>query len=132
MAISFKPRLIPEVFNGNKTVTRRSASSGYAVGQEHAILPGMARQSMGRLRVTAVETLPLEPMDDDEARAEGFADLEEFKAYWLLLHKSWDPGKLVKRIEFVVLIQTHRLCGCCDGDGISELEQPRITDGEVH
>lgn len=131
MSISFKPQLIVEVFNGNKTATRRSASSRLAPGQEHAILPGMARTSMGRLVITKVSTERLGDITEADVLLEGFQSFEEFKSYWIFLHKDYDPEKLVKRVEFVVVQQTHRLCAQCNGAGVNELEHPRGFDGEV-
>lgn len=116
--MTFKPELIPEVFNGNKRVTRRSANARYKPGDECAIQPGMGRESMGRMRVLKVTVEELGMVDDAEAKLEGFKGIQDFIEYWIQLHKSWDPSTKVKRIQFEVIEQTHKLCPTCNGPGV--------------
>lgn len=117
----FGAALIPEVFNGNKTVTRRPGSTHYKVGNEQAIQPGRGRHSMGRLVITKVTEEELGCVDDAEAKLEGFSGHRQFVEYWIQLYGSWDPKTKVKRIEFRVVEQTHKLCPTCDGFGVMQV-----------
>jgi hypothetical protein len=119
--MTFKPQLIVEIFNGGKTVTRRKAASHYKAGDVVAIQPGMGRPSMGKLRILSVTEGTLGEVDDAEAKLEGFPGIREFIDFWEAEFGKFDPARPVKRIEFEVIEQTYKLCGCCDGAGVQEV-----------
>lgn len=124
----FKPQLLEQIFAGEKTVTRRPVKpgeAGYRVGQVLSIQPGMARNSVGRIRLTGASREPLGQIArrPGEAGREGFGSFTEFLDYWRSLYKGkWDPSEEVWRLEFELLEQTHEICSCCGGAGVEEIE----------
>lgn len=123
----FKPVLIEKILSGEKTVTRRPVKMRgeqchYEVGKIYAIQPGMARVSVGRVRVITAAPVLLDPITDDEAHLEGFPDANAFKLYWINLYGNLKAPEGVWRIEFELVEQTHAICTCCDGAGTQLLE----------
>lgn len=127
----FKPILIRQVLTGAKTVTRRPVKSEkpcrYEAGREYSIAPGMARPSIGRIRIVSVRSEELGDIDDADAVLEGFPDAAAFRAYWRALYGGmWDCGLPVWRIEFELVEKLGLICGCCGGVGMVELSDPMV------
>lgn len=123
----FKPVLLEKVLDGTKTVTRRplgrSGEAPYRVGQTYAIQPGMARVSVGRIKVLDVGVSPLSWIKiGNAAQLEGFETPEEFIEYWIALYGNFDGDQIVARIEFVLVEQTHELCEHCAALGVTPLK----------
>jgi hypothetical protein len=96
------------VLDGRKTVTRRPVREGvpcqYVEGRDYAVQPGRGKFSQGRIRVLLVSREPVGDVDDDDARAEGFEDAEQFFEKWEQLYGAgFDPMQPVWRIEFVLV-----------------------------
>ena len=103
--MNFKPELCAKVLDGTKTVTRRPVGQRrecqYQGGRGYAVCPGRGKHQLGRMVVLDVRTEPVGAITDAEAVLEGFADRDEFVAYWRKLYRGqWDPDLPVFRIEF--------------------------------
>lgn len=74
--------------------------------REYAVQPGRAKKAVGLIRITGMAIERLQSITEDDARAEGVASVEEFRALWDKIHRKtagarWDDNPLVVRIEFV-------------------------------
>ena len=122
----FKPVLIEEIAAGRKTVTRRPVDDKpcpWVAGKTYALLPGMARNSVGRILIKSVEQQYLQQIDNEDAVKEGFADAAAFAEYWSALYKGkFDKQMKVWRVEFELVELTHEICKCCNGLGAREIE----------
>jgi hypothetical protein len=111
--VIFKPELVKKILAGEKTVTRRPAKqlqsiglaniyspSHYKPGKEYAVQPGRGKKGVARIRIKRVNLEALGIIDQDEARAEGFASVYAFAEYWAEIYCQWEPTRLVHRIEF--------------------------------
>jgi hypothetical protein len=91
----FKTKLIDKILNGKKTVTRRNKQQA-KIG---AIVNLMANKDYSKeteiyIQITSVYKQKLGDMTDEDARKEGFANLDLFMGYWLKeIEKCWDPKK---------------------------------------
>ena len=82
-------KLVDAVLAGHKTEQRRDGVYGY---------PGETFELEGRtFEITSLTHDPLRNMTDAEARAEGFPDLEAYRALIVRMHRGmdWDPNHLV-------------------------------------
>jgi|GEM_PF-3017492 len=134
----FKPVLIEKIIAGTKTVTRRPIDGrthpnyecSYKPGKVYSIQPGMARPTVARIRVLAVERTRLRTTfwDDFEASREGFPGPEEFEAYWRDLYGGkFDGDRWVWRIAFELVEVVAQVCPCCDGKSVVPLTLAGVT-----
>jgi len=82
-------RLVESALAGTKTQQRRDGIYAY---------PGETFELEGvEFTVTSLERKSLGDMTDDDARSEGFPNMEVYKQLILSMHKgmSWDAGHLV-------------------------------------
>lgn len=113
--MNFQPELAAQVMAGEKTVTRRLVSDNprspwfeggcsLQVGRDYAVCPGRGKNAIGRVRIIRATLEPLALLNyDQEARREGFDDVEAFEAAWRSINGAYDPESLVWRIEFEVV-----------------------------
>lgn len=112
--MNFRPELAAKVMAGEKTVTRRLVSTNpgspwyedgckLVVGHDYAICPGRGKRAIGRVRIVDARFKRLGFLTDSEARAEGFANREQFESAWTAINGAYDPHALVWRVEFVVV-----------------------------
>jgi hypothetical protein len=91
------------VVSGRKTATRRLVKGDKPrcrVGQPLAVQPGRGQKAVCRVLVTEVSRARLGEMTDEDGRAEGYNDLQAFRAVWERMHGSWDPEAAVWVIRF--------------------------------
>lgn len=111
--MNFRPELAEKVMAGEKTVTRRLVSENprspwwrercaYQPGKVFTVNPGRGQVNIGTAVVIDVCLVPLDPISDDEARAEGFEDAAAFWDAFNAINKGKDvdPGTDVWRISF--------------------------------
>jgi hypothetical protein len=103
--VIFQPDLIVPILRRQKTETRQprrpdQADCRYKTGHSYAVQPGRGRCGIATISVLNVHTEPLGQLTPASARAEGFADLPEFEAYWLRMHGRYDPDQPVWVIAF--------------------------------
>lgn len=108
----FGPALLPKVLDGTKTMTRRRAywsgiapiRSRYHGGKTYAVQPGRGQKSVARVLVTSVRGPErMDAMTADDARREGFPNVDAFFDYWVKLYgRPSDPQDLFERLVWVI------------------------------
>ena len=109
--MNFQPELAEKVMAGEKTVTRRLVSHNprspwfvdrcsLKVNHSYAVCPGRGKHAIGRVVVTSVELVPLDPIDADEAHLEGFESVAAFWDAFNAINPNVDAGEYVWRIAF--------------------------------
>lgn len=63
----------------------------YAVGKDYAVQPGRTAKGIARIRITDIRCEDVRNISDEDVKAEGFADHEEFFEVWCTMH---DPAIL--------------------------------------
>lgn len=98
----FKPRMIEAIVEGRKFETRRPCNGPcpYVVGRTYAVQPGRGKKAVGRIYVWDVEPQHLDQITEVDARAEGFANRQDFMAYWKQLYGHVDAEQQVYVIRF--------------------------------
>ena len=104
----FGTEMVEKILEGSKTETRRwhdpskpcRYSPGGGPGGSYAVQPGRGKHAVARIRVVEVGLEPLGMIDEEAARREGFAGVEEFRGYWRGLHGWWNPSVFVWVIRF--------------------------------
>jgi hypothetical protein len=125
-----------KVQSGEKTQTRRVAKAGetahywqgwhedadvvirsvktakghqkWSTAGEYPAIPKMYQKAFGRICITAIRLEGLHEIDEHDARAEGVASVEEYKALWESINGKtkgarWNDNPLVWVIEFMYL-----------------------------
>jgi uncharacterized protein YqfB (UPF0267 family) len=92
--VIFRPELARLIRAGRKTQTRRPARvepvCRYQPGKTYAVQPGRGQFAVCRIHVTTVRKELAGEIAFADARQEGFATTEEFKAAWVAIHdKAW-------------------------------------------
>jgi uncharacterized protein YqfB (UPF0267 family) len=90
----FRAELVRQIRTGRKTMTRRPAKvepgCRYQPGKSYAVQPGRGQSATCRIHVTSVRKELVGEIAFADARAEGFATTEDFKAYWIAIHeRTW-------------------------------------------
>jgi hypothetical protein len=105
--MGFKPELVTLIVAGEKTPTRREAKPGdtslgimfrdpewrhqvrnggrlrWRVGQSYALQPGRGKHAVGRIAIAAIRYCSrASDISESDARTEGFATAEEFRAVY--------------------------------------------------
>lgn len=128
-------RQVEEIKSGKKTQTRRCVKPGekkmyfnndkpvvypfcdavqkndrvkWVVGRNYSAVPKMYQKSFGRIKVTSIWCEYLHQITNDDARAEGVASVEEYKALWESINGKtkgcrWDDNPLCWVISFTYL-----------------------------
>lgn len=119
----FTPENVQKILAGEKTETRRIVKAGetlfgsevytgkhlqkWGVGNTYALQPGRGKQAVGRIRIMGLRREALQAMTDADARAEGVADVAEFRALWDSINKrkghTWEDNPMVWVIRFEVM-----------------------------
>lgn len=92
------------ILMGRKIQTRR-------VWRRPRVKPGHVYQCrtellgkpFANIRVLSVEPVRLGWIDEEDARAEGAASVEEFVEVWRRIHMKWEPWRWVWKITFEVV-----------------------------
>lgn len=109
----FRPELVEKILAGEKTQTRRAVSDNprspwwrercrHREGRHYALQPGRSKHAVAQILVTDVRRVRLGGINLDDARAEGFADVQAFVDYWTAMHGSFDVRALVWRVTFTL------------------------------
>jgi hypothetical protein len=113
--MNFAPDLAQKVIDGHKTVTRRMPSDnprspwsregcGFEVGKDYAVCPGRGKHQIGRVRIISARLEELVKVERrPEWNLEGFATLTGFRRKWEELHGSYEPLRIVWRLQFAVV-----------------------------
>jgi hypothetical protein len=100
----FKKHLAARVRAGTKTQSRRTSKIRYREGSIQPIQenykPGKAKD---HIKIDRRYEQKLGDVTEEQAKAEGFANLEEFKAEWTKIYGNFDENQVVTVYEFKVL-----------------------------
>jgi len=72
----------------------------WQVGRTYALQPGRGQKAVGRIRITDIHKQPLGQMTIEDAVAEGYPSLDDFRQIWLQIHDDFDPDLAVWVITF--------------------------------
>jgi uncharacterized protein YhfF len=72
----------------------------WQVGRSYAIQPGRGQTAVGRIRITDINKQPLGQMTTEDAVAEGYPSLDDFRQTWLQIHDDFDPDLVVWVLTF--------------------------------
>jgi hypothetical protein len=103
----FKRPLLDKILGGQKTQTRRSikrkpGAQVFSVGDIVGIRAGYTKY-VGYIRVTTRRREKLGCITEEDAKKEGCASVEDFKATWGRLFGRWTPGLVVWVYDFVLV-----------------------------
>lgn len=90
-----QPQLVAKILTGAKTQTTRPRRAGvqcrWQPGHSYGVRTGTRKPEVTRVKIAAVREAVLHEHTDDDARAEGFADVDELLRCWYELNGS-GPG----------------------------------------
>ena len=90
------------ILSGRKTQTRRVWKKPRArVGAVHKAKTALfSRDNFALIRIIGLRRERLGDITLEDVRREGYDTLEEFKAVWVRVNKSWDPELEVYVVSF--------------------------------
>jgi len=100
----FKRTLFGKILSGEKTASRRPMERKrgrrvYEVGEKVGIRNGYVKPK-AHVVITRRYRQKIGNMTDEDAKKEGFKDLEEFKRVWKRLYGKWNPNRVIWVYEF--------------------------------
>jgi hypothetical protein len=98
----FKKHLLVKVLDGSKTQTRRCIRKRrYRVGSIQPVKTKYYEKAKGHIQIKRRFEQQLEDMTEEEAHAEGYKNLEEFRREWPQINKCpLDLKEIVTAYEF--------------------------------
>jgi len=98
----FKPEHVDLILSGRKTQTRRVWKKSRAkVGVVHKAKTALfSPDHFALIRITGLRRERLGDITLEDVRREGYDTLEEFKAVWVRINKTWDPELEVYVVSF--------------------------------
>lgn len=98
---------LEQVLSGKKTQTRRRIKPDrrfpYHAGKSYSVQPGRAQSGVARIEILAVRQQSLGKMTHEDALAEGFANVSDYRQLWVKQYGGFDPEESVWVIEFKLL-----------------------------
>lgn len=120
------------ILSGRKTQTRRRTCR-YEPGKSYALQPGRGKEAKHRITILEVRQEQLGNISFRDARKEGFRTTEDFRDYWISLHKGFNAAEMVYVITFELgdTTDTPRLLGRHPGhDYVSSTAQALSASAE--
>lgn len=74
-----------------------------AGGIYKAKLQMLSKEYFAKIKVNAVYRQGLYFMTDEDARKEGYKNIEDFSKIWIEINGEWNPNLIVYVIEFEVI-----------------------------
>lgn len=101
----FKPEHKEMIIKGTKTATRRAWKKPMvkAGGIYKAKLKMLSKDYFAKIKVNAVYRQGLYFMTDEDAKKEGYKNMEDFSNIWIKINGKWNPNLIVYVIEFEVV-----------------------------
>ena len=99
----FKKRFINLILEGRKTQTRRTHRYTWKPGRVYHIKTSWFNTTPRRIKIIRKWRQRLGDMTEEDAKAEGFKNLEEFRRAWEEIHGHWNPDEEVWVYEFKLL-----------------------------
>lgn len=93
---------LAKVLNGTQTLFHLPIERRYVylVGKVYSVQAHRSKDTVASIKITSVKEQLLGAVTEEEARAEGFGSLAEFKASWSERFGPFDPTQDVRRVEF--------------------------------
>jgi len=104
----FKRHLLRKVLERQKTQTRRIHKHPLKVGSIYGIRTTRFEKSQGHIKITRRFQQRLGDITEEDARKEGFKDIEEFRQQWISIRGSWNPDQIVMAYEFRLVGATRK------------------------
>jgi uncharacterized protein YhfF len=82
---------------------KRGNRTKWQTGRSYSVQPGRGQKAIGRIRLLDIRYQHLGNVTEEEARAEGYANLEGFVQAWTEIHGHYDPERAVWALEFRLL-----------------------------
>ena len=97
-------RVAAKVRTGTKTQTRRTSKIRYREGSIQPIQESYTQRAKDHIKINKRYEQKLGDMTEEEAKAEGFQNLVEFKKEWEKITKQpWNPEQTVTAYEFQLI-----------------------------
>jgi len=99
----FKPEHKDMILKGKKTATRRVWKKRMVKegGVYKCKLKMLSKDYFAKIVVMEVYEEQLKDMDDEDAKSEGYKNMEAFKEIWIKINGSWNPKQEVTVIRFL-------------------------------
>ncbi|HEY3363995.1 MAG TPA: ASCH domain-containing protein [Symbiobacteriaceae bacterium] len=102
----FKPEHITLIKASAKTQTRRLGDKRWIEGHSHTVKASWFGPEECRVEIMYVYQARLGSLSEDDARKEGYASVNSYKAAWERIYKArWDDELLVWVVEFRLVVQ---------------------------
>jgi hypothetical protein len=101
----FKKEHQEMILNGTKTATRRVWKKPMVKvgGVYKAKLQMLSKDYFAKIKVTRLYKQGLYFITEEDARKEGYHNIEEFSKIWIKINGEWNPNLIVYAIEFEVV-----------------------------
>jgi len=96
----FKKPLLAKVLDGSKTQSRRIHKRALKVGHTYGITCRRYQKSQGHITILRTSQQRLGDITLEDAKAEGFSNIEEFREAWININGAWNPEQTVTAYEF--------------------------------
>jgi hypothetical protein len=100
LMILFKRHLIALILQKRKTQTRRLHKRKWQVGRTYAVTDRWFGKPQGHIRIKRLFQQRLGDVSEDEAKAEGYDSLADFREDWKSIIGDWNPDETVTAYEF--------------------------------
>lgn len=84
----------------SEKVLKRGNRTKWRTGRSYAVQPARGKKSVARIRLLDIRYQHLGYVSEEDARAEGFANLTEFSQAWTTIHGHFEPQQAVWVLEF--------------------------------
>ena len=100
----FRIHLAAKVRAGAKTQTRRTSKIRYREGSIQPIQENYNQKAKDHIKINKRYEQKLGDMAEEDAKAEGFENLDEFKKEWEKITKQpWNPEQTVTAYKFQLI-----------------------------
>jgi hypothetical protein len=96
----FKKHLLHKVLDGSKTQTRRIHKRNLKVGRTYGVTCRRYDKAVGYITILRTSQQRLGDITLEDAKAEGFSNIEEFKKAWISINGEFNAEQMVTAYEF--------------------------------
>lgn len=96
----FKKALLHKVLDGTKVQTRRIHKRTLKPGRTYGIRTSRYEKARAHITILRATQQRLGDITLNEAQAEGFSSIQEFKQAWVAINGAWNPEQTVTAYEF--------------------------------
>ena len=98
--VLFKRHLIARILQKHKTQTRRTHKRKWQVGRTYTIIDQWFGKPQGCIKIKRLFQQRLGELSEEEAKAEGYESLADFREDWKSITGDWNPDETVTAYEF--------------------------------